>query len=103
MLRRRARGSTVLFRLSNAQLPWAEVTRRLRVDVPTALAAAAPGSARDAVRAPVGVRAELEGLRGLDAIEAPLQSEVETLREQFAALEDTFGRGQAPGDGETCG
>jgi len=51
LLRRRPEGSTVLFRLSNTRLPWADVTRRLLVDVPAALQAAAPATAREAVRA----------------------------------------------------
>jgi glutathione gamma-glutamylcysteinyltransferase len=51
LLRRRPEGSTVLFRLSNTRLPWADVTRRLLVDVPAALQTAAPATARAAVDA----------------------------------------------------
>lgn len=54
LLRRRPEGSTVLFRLSNTRLPWADVTRRLLVDVPAALQAATPATAREAVDALVG-------------------------------------------------
>ncbi len=42
MLRRREAGTTLLFRLSDARMPWAEVTRRLFAELPDAISAAAP-------------------------------------------------------------
>ena len=51
LLRRRAAASAALFHLSNASLPWPEVSRRLLVELPAALAAAQPRRAEDVVRA----------------------------------------------------
>lgn len=175
-LRRREGGSTVLFRLSNATLPWAEVTRRVLVDVPAALRAAAPRDGAQAVFALVGAmspavrsvldavslsldalapehraqaqclldalrdtamlreveramalrgrsdgatpgemetmlllalpdavfacvtgqaRADLDAMRAPETLAAPLRAEVETLRAQFAALDEVYGDGCA--------
>lgn len=51
LLRRRPLGAALLFHLSDARLPWADVARRLLVDVPAALAAAGPPDAPGVVRA----------------------------------------------------
>lgn len=103
MLRRRTAGAAVLFRLTDARLPWTEAALRLLVELPVALARARPAKGEavaafvdalpervcalvEAIPTPERLapehRAEVDGL--LDALRAtPLFSEVRrALRER---------------------
>lgn len=85
LLRRRPTGSTVLFHLSRATLPWSELSRRLKVGLPSALAAATPQDADALVRAFVAwmrseVLAVMEPLpASLDALAPEHRAEAEAL------------------------
>jgi glutathione gamma-glutamylcysteinyltransferase len=89
LLRRRATGSSVLFHLSSATLPWTEVSRRLRVELPSALAAAAPRGADELVRAFVAwMRSEILGL--MEPLPASLDALAPEHRAQAEALLDAL-------------
>jgi glutathione gamma-glutamylcysteinyltransferase len=89
LLRRRATGSSVLFHLSRASLPWSEVTRRLQVELPAALAAARPDGADELVRAFVlWMRSEAPAL--MEALPSALDGLAPEHRAQAEALLDAL-------------
>jgi glutathione gamma-glutamylcysteinyltransferase len=88
-LRRRPAGAAVLFRLSNANLPWAEALRRLLGDVPCVLTEAAPHDAAGVARAFVAAMpAEATGV--LETTAATLDELAPEHRAQAEALLDAL-------------
>lgn len=89
LLRRRATGSSVLFHLSRASLPWSEVSRRLQLELPAALAAARPAGADGLVRAFVlWMRSELPAV--MEALPSALDGLAPEHRAQAEALLDAL-------------
>lgn len=89
MLRRRASGSSVLFRLSSATISWSELSRGLKVGLPTALAEAAPQDADALVRAFVAW-ARSEVLRLMEPLPASLDALAPEHRAEAEALLDAL-------------
>ncbi len=89
LLSRRPTGSTVLFHLSRATLSWSELSRQLKVGLPSALASAAPQDADALVRAFVGwMRSEVLSL--MEPLPASLEALAPEHRAEAEALLDSL-------------
>jgi glutathione gamma-glutamylcysteinyltransferase len=88
-LRRRELGAAVLFRLSDARLPWAEIARRMLVDLPSALCALKPERAGDIAQALVRIMPP-DTVSALTTVTASLETLAPEHRAQAVALREAL-------------